>query len=389
MRGAIMSVMGCCAAPVGPVAETPSTTISTPAAGGPNDALTTAVAAVTTAVTELSNALQSGADPTAAIAAGQAALSAATTALTEAQAAIGAAALTEAPASTVAGADGGGAATATSTDTVGVGGASAETLAQLDSTSDPLPESDTAAGAATAPAADALAGTSDSDTSAPAGGASAVEQGAAGASGCSCHGGTPAQTSTGGAAGAPEPALGGPSVALTDTPSTTTQTTKPATTEDDSTSALRKKILDIARGELGVRESEGKDQDPRIREYRRSVIGKAGDKPAWWCAYFVSWVFNQAGAPIVDNNGAGLSMAIGNWGKKTGRFSAPGSTPKPGDIVLFKNETSSNWANHIGIVESVDANGKIHTIEGNISDKVARATRKPSGDGIVGFVSAT
>ena len=38
---------------------------------------------------------------------------------------------------------------------------------------------------------------------------------------------------------------------------------------------------------------------------------------------------------------------------------------KPGDLIVWGGE-------HIGLVESVDANGTIHTIEGNSSDAVSR-----------------
>jgi hypothetical protein len=38
------------------------------------------------------------------------------------------------------------------------------------------------------------------------------------------------------------------------------------------------------------------------------------------------------------------------------------------------------------MVESVDADGTIHTIEGNSSNMVTRRTHGPGGDGATGFV---
>ena len=70
--------------------------------------------------------------------------------------------------------------------------------------------------------------------------------------------------------------------------------------------------------------------------------------------------------------------ALYAWAQSAGRAEPTGSgyTPKPGDLIVFHE--------HIGIVESVDANGQIHTIEGNSSDQVARRVHPPSD--AVGFV---
>ena len=48
-----------------------------------------------------------------------------------------------------------------------------------------------------------------------------------------------------------------------------------------------------------------------------------------------------------------------------------------------------NGASHTGIVESVDSDGTIHTIEGNASNQVKRCTYKPGSRGyntISGYV---
>ena len=52
--------------------------------------------------------------------------------------------------------------------------------------------------------------------------------------------------------------------------------------------------------------------------------------------------------------------------------------PQPGDLVV--------WDEHIGVVESVDADGSIHTIEGNSSNAVTRRTYGPDGGGATGYV---
>ena len=57
---------------------------------------------------------------------------------------------------------------------------------------------------------------------------------------------------------------------------------------------------------------------------------------------------------------------------------AGGGAPQPGDLIV--------WDEHIGIVESVGADGSISTIEGNSSDQVSRRTYGADGGGATGFV---
>ncbi|WP_256003281.1 peptidoglycan-binding protein [Pedobacter deserti] len=54
----------------------------------------------------------------------------------------------------------------------------------------------------------------------------------------------------------------------------------------------RKRVVEIACGELWVREASGKNDGPRVEGYLASVGLKKGQP---WCAAFVSWVFKQAG----------------------------------------------------------------------------------------------
>jgi uncharacterized protein (TIGR02594 family) len=132
--------------------------------------------------------------------------------------------------------------------------------------------------------------------------------------------------------------------------------------------SVGERILNAARGEVGVTESSGSNNSPRIAEYRTATAGNPGPGP--WCAYFVSWCAKQAGAPIGDNgSGYGAVDAVRAWGDRTGRALPAGQLPQPGDLILFNQ--------HIGIVESVDAGGQIHTIEGNSSDQVTRRTHSP------------
>src|ERR671910_146775 len=136
-------------------------------------------------------------------------------------------------------------------------------------------------------------------------------------------------------------------------------------------------ILAAVRPEVGQAEQPpGSNDSPRIAQYRQATAG-SGVGP--WCAYFVSWAARQAGVPIGDSGqGYGLVDDVMAWGQRTGKALPAGSTPQPGDLIV--------WDEHIGIVESVGADGSIHTIEGNSSDSVAKRTYGSDGGGAVGYV---
>jgi hypothetical protein len=139
------------------------------------------------------------------------------------------------------------------------------------------------------------------------------------------------------------------------------------------------RTLAAVQAEVGVAEQPpGSNDAPRIAEYRQATAG-SGVGP--WCAYFVSWAARQAGTPLGESGqGFGSVAALADWGQRTGRFTpAAGATPSPGDLIVWGGE-------HIGIVESVDPDGRIHTIEGNSSNAVTRRTHDASGDGATGYV---
>ena len=138
------------------------------------------------------------------------------------------------------------------------------------------------------------------------------------------------------------------------------------------------RALQAAEAEVGQTEQPpGSNDSPRIAEYRTATAG-SGVGP--WCAYFVSWASKQAGAPLGEAGQGFQSVpAIADWAQRTGRWQPAGSTPQPGDLIVWGGE-------HVGLVESVDADGRIHTVEGNSSNMVTRRTHDASGDGAAGYV---
>jgi len=139
------------------------------------------------------------------------------------------------------------------------------------------------------------------------------------------------------------------------------------------------RALQIAAGEIGVTEQPpGSNDGPRIAQYRQAVAG-AGVGP--WCAYFVSWAAREAGVPLGEaGQGFGAVAALWDWAQRTGRaIPASAGPPQPGDLIVWDGV-------HVGIVERVDAQGNIHTIEGNSSNMVTRRVHDSTGDGATGYV---
>jgi len=140
------------------------------------------------------------------------------------------------------------------------------------------------------------------------------------------------------------------------------------------------RALQFAQAEVGQAEQPpGSNDSPRIAEYRTATAG-SGIGP--WCSYFVSWAARQAGAPLGEaGQGFGAVGAVASWAQRTGRWNpaASGTPPQAGDLIVWGGQ-------HVGIVESVDADGRIHTVEGNSSNMVTRRTHDASGDGATGYV---
>lgn len=96
---------------------------------------------------------------------------------------------------------------------------------------------------------------------------------------------------------------------------------------------------------------------------------KSGD----WCACFVSCILSMAGATAPGFPGL-YCPTLRNAGVNAGKAVSIGNS-QSGDIVFFNWDNNRN-ADHVGILESVSSNGTITTIDGNVSKRVGRRTRK-------------
>ena len=114
-------------------------------------------------------------------------------------------------------------------------------------------------------------------------------------------------------------------------------------------------LLQIAAWQVGVLESPaGSNRVKYAEEY-----GLNGQP---WCLMFVWWVFREAGFNLFRT--ASCTAFVRQY-----RTKAPGqivqANYKPGDIVFFDFSGKRAKTEHVGIVESVEANGVLVTIEGN------------------------
>ena len=128
--------------------------------------------------------------------------------------------------------------------------------------------------------------------------------------------------------------------------------------------ATAKQVLDVARKYIGVVEKPNNNVIFNTRYYGREVNGAAYP----WCCVYIHEIFKEANASYLFCGGqkTALCQFALDYYRKQGKFFK--TNPQPGDLVFFKFGTSSRETNHIGIVEKVNTDGAIVTIEGNTSD---------------------
>lgn len=140
------------------------------------------------------------------------------------------------------------------------------------------------------------------------------------------------------------------------------------------------KIIEIAQSYLGEEEIKGnKGFKSEEFEKRMSLVGwRIGQQ---WCAHFAKLVWFEAGQDV-DFFSPNSYQTLLNYQKKGGKVSF---TPKPGSLVIFRRKKSGNYvkvgksfSGHIGIVETINDNGTVTSIDGNTGDKVKERTFNPN-----------
>jgi hypothetical protein len=162
---------------------------------------------------------------------------------------------------------------------------------------------------------------------------------------------------------------------------------RPTMTRAQRTAARRAAVHD-ALTQVGVHE-RGVNGGPMVLRYRRAVIGR-GENPRSrepWCADFVSWAWRRAGAPIgFGGRGSDYVPELVAWARLTRRWhwARDGYHPRAGDLVVFASDGSPRG--HIGMVVTTGS-GRIHTVEGNYSDRVMRRSVKAWSPVVTGFIA--
>lgn len=133
---------------------------------------------------------------------------------------------------------------------------------------------------------------------------------------------------------------------------------------------VRREVLYVATSNLGFGE-QGANNKGRFIE---AIGGKPGQE---WCAYFAGYCYERAyerlGFDMPFKRSAGAKRLTKNLGKVGKLFTNP-LEAKPGDLVCW-SRGRLGWQGHVGVVESVDEDGIIHTIEGNVGRFPAKVKR--------------
>ena len=118
------------------------------------------------------------------------------------------------------------------------------------------------------------------------------------------------------------------------------------------------KWLDIAYGEIGVKEIQGEEDNPRILEYHSTCLLHATSDEISWCSAFVNWCILKAG---MEPTRSAAARSWLTWGR-------PLAIPEPGAIAVFQRGSSS-WQGHVGFFLAYEGRG-IKILGGNQSDQV-------------------
>lgn len=117
-----------------------------------------------------------------------------------------------------------------------------------------------------------------------------------------------------------------------------------------------RKILDIAIGEIGVKEIAGSKHNPRVIEYHSVTSLHATTDEVPWCSSFVNWCVVQSGK---EPTRSAMAASWKRWGKRLNK-------PKKGCIIGFIRPDGSG---HVGFfLEEIP--GKYRIVGGNQDNEV-------------------
>jgi hypothetical protein len=148
---------------------------------------------------------------------------------------------------------------------------------------------------------------------------------------------------------------------------------------------LQEKALEIAIAQIGVQEDPGhKNTGKQVEKY----LARVGLGPGYsWCMAFDYWCFDEAAQKMGRKNPLFKTGGVlEQWRQRKGEFRVV--TPQPGDIFIMD---MGKGQGHTGIVEKVNEEGTVDTVEGNTNDVGSRegyevCRRKRSRSKILGYL---
>ena len=139
-------------------------------------------------------------------------------------------------------------------------------------------------------------------------------------------------------------------------------------------SPTRQKIINLAKTEFEAQSAGTK-------------FSKGAEEP--WCANFVSYIMNQAGAPLKNPHTGGWripgTFTLREYYEANGRFKPANSgyQPLPGDVAIYRN--SPVFGDHTNIVLKND-NGVLTTVGGNEANRIrVFVNHDKQYDGLLGY----
>ncbi len=115
----------------------------------------------------------------------------------------------------------------------------------------------------------------------------------------------------------------------------------------------------VALAEIGIAETPGEANNPRIIEYHSATSLKSTADFVPWCSAFMCWVMECAEIPST-RSAAARSWA--GWGVRIEK-------PRFGCVVVMERGTYS-WQGHVGFVLDADA-ANVYVLGGNQGDRVS------------------
>lgn len=130
-------------------------------------------------------------------------------------------------------------------------------------------------------------------------------------------------------------------------------------------STLSLAALEIAISQIGQKENPlGSNWGHPVQDY----LLRAGERnPAPWCMGFIYWCFDEAAQKIGQPTPLYKTVRVLDQFHHRRQYAV--MVPQPGDIFIMD---LSGGKGHTGIIELIDADGTLHTIEGNTNSGGSR-----------------